>query len=65
MARFSSFWVLLSRSHDVHIWARLFIGAFLGATRSEAASHAHEAPRVMGWPLILLAIPSVLAGFGE
>jgi NADH-quinone oxidoreductase subunit L len=43
--------------------ARLFIVAFLGATRSEAASHAHEAPRVMGWPLILLAIPSVLAGF--
>ncbi|HKX60486.1 MAG TPA: NADH-quinone oxidoreductase subunit L, partial [Verrucomicrobiae bacterium] len=43
--------------------ARLLIVSFLGAPRSEAAGHAHDTPRVMGWPLILLAIPSVLAGF--
>jgi len=42
---------------------RLFLVAFAGAPRSESASHAHEAPRVMKWPLILLAVPSVLAGF--
>jgi NADH-quinone oxidoreductase subunit L len=42
---------------------RLFVVAFLGSARSEAAEHAHESPPVMGVPLILLAIPSVIAGF--
>jgi NADH-quinone oxidoreductase subunit L len=37
--------------------------AFLGTPRSEEAEHAHEAPAVMKWPLIILAVPSVLAGF--
>ena len=39
---------------------RLFFVAFAGQPRGEA--HAHESPKVMIWPLILLAIPSVLAG---
>jgi NADH-quinone oxidoreductase subunit L len=43
--------------------SRLFIVAFLGTARSDEAGHAEETPRVMRWPLILLAIPSVLAGF--
>ena len=43
--------------------ARLFIVAFLGAPRSEAANHAHESPPVMAVPLLLLAIPSAIAGF--
>jgi NADH-quinone oxidoreductase subunit L len=43
--------------------ARLFIVAFLGTGRSEAAHHAHESPPVMTVPLVLLAIPSLIAGF--
>src|SRR6201988_1534728 len=43
--------------------ARLFIVAFLGTPRTETASHAHESPPVMTVPLLLLAIPSVIAGF--
>jgi NADH-quinone oxidoreductase subunit L len=42
--------------------ARLFLVAFLGTARSEAANHAHESPPVMTVPLILLAIPSLIAG---
>jgi NADH-quinone oxidoreductase subunit L len=42
---------------------RLFLVAFLGPARSETADHVHESPRVMTWPLILLAVPSALAGF--
>ena len=42
---------------------RLFVVAFLGSARSEAAEHAHESPTVMTVPLVLLAIPSVIAGF--
>ena len=38
---------------------RLFFVAFAGPPRAE---HAHESPKVMTWPLILLAIPSVLGG---
>jgi NADH-quinone oxidoreductase subunit L len=41
---------------------RLFFVAFAGSARIEQAEHAHESPKVMTWPLILLAIPSVLAG---
>ena len=41
---------------------RLFFVAFAGSPRVEEAGHAHESPKVMTWPLILLAIPSVLAG---
>jgi len=37
--------------------------AFLGPARSEAANHAHEPPKVMTLPLIVLAIPSALGGF--
>ena len=42
---------------------RLFFVAFLGRERGEHATHAHESPKVMTWPLVLLAVPSVLAGF--
>src|SRR6185436_16100014 len=41
---------------------RLFFVAFAGNPRVDEASHAHESPKVMTWPLILLAFPSVLAG---
>jgi NADH-quinone oxidoreductase subunit L len=42
---------------------RLFFVAFGGPAKSEAAAHAHEAPIPMKWPLILLAIPTVIAGW--
>ena len=43
--------------------SRLFLVAFLGKPRSESAGHAHESPQVMTVPLVLLAVPTVLAGF--
>jgi len=43
--------------------SRLFLVAFLGSPRSDHASHAHESPPVMSYPLLLLAVPSVIAGF--
>ena len=42
---------------------RLFFVAFLGKERSENAAHAHESPKVMTWPLVVLAVPTILAGF--
>ncbi len=42
---------------------RLIFVAFTGGARSEAADHAHESPPVMSGILVLLAIPTVLAGF--
>jgi NADH-quinone oxidoreductase subunit L len=36
---------------------------FFGNPRSEHAKHAHESPLVMLVPLILLAIPAVIAGY--
>ena len=42
---------------------RLLFVAFLGEPRSEKAAHAHEAPWVMTGPLLVLAVPAVLAGY--
>ena len=42
---------------------RLFLVAFLGKSRSPAAGEARESPRVMTVPLVLLAVPSAVAGF--
>jgi NADH-quinone oxidoreductase subunit L len=41
---------------------RLLLVAFLGSNRSEAAKHAHESPGVMTTPLLILAVPALLAG---
>jgi len=43
--------------------SRLVLVTFFGGTRSDHADHAHESPKVMAWPLILLTVPTVLAGF--
>ena len=43
---------------------RLVIVVFFGKPRSDAARTSHEAPLVMTGPLVLLAIPAFLAGFG-
>ncbi len=41
---------------------RLLLVAFGGSNRSAAAASAHESPGVMTVPLLLLAVPSCLAG---
>ena len=43
---------------------RLWFIAFLGTPRSPAAEHAHESPLSMTIPLLVLAIPSAIAGYG-
>ena len=42
---------------------RLVFVALLGKARSDAVAHAHESPGVMKFPLLILAVPTVLAGF--
>jgi NADH-quinone oxidoreductase subunit L len=65
--------------HRRVIWALLLLGAFLTAfytarlifltffggprMSKEVAHHVHESPRVMTWPLIALAILTVVAGW--
>ncbi len=43
---------------------RLFIVVFLNQTKSAVVAHAHEVPAVMSWPLAILAVPAVFAGYG-
>jgi NADH-quinone oxidoreductase subunit L len=43
---------------------RLLVVVFFGKPRSESAQHGTESPAVMTVPLIVLAAPSLLAGFG-
>jgi len=43
---------------------RLVVVAFFGGPRTKTAEHPHAPPMVMWIPLVLLAIPSALAGFG-
>ncbi len=42
---------------------RLVFVAFIGPAKSQAPDRAHESPPVMTAPLVVLAVPSVLAGF--
>ncbi len=42
---------------------RLLVEVFFGHARSEPARHAHENPRLMTLPLVLLAVCAVLLGF--
>jgi NADH-quinone oxidoreductase subunit L len=42
---------------------RLFFVVFYPPEKSPEAAHAHESPAVMTIPLIILAVPTVLAGF--
>ncbi|HXR04643.1 MAG TPA: NADH-quinone oxidoreductase subunit L [Verrucomicrobiae bacterium] len=41
---------------------RLFYVAFVGKPRTEIAGYAHESPAVMTWPLMVLALFSVIGG---
>jgi NADH-quinone oxidoreductase subunit L len=42
---------------------RMWLMAFWGKPRSEAAEHAHESPPTMTLPLWVLAVPSLFLGF--
>jgi NADH-quinone oxidoreductase subunit L len=42
---------------------RLFFVAFLGEARNEKAKHAHESPKVMTMPLVVLAVFAVIGGY--
>lgn len=42
---------------------RLFFVVFTGKQRSHAVDHAHESPKVMTMPLVVLAIASAVGGF--
>lgn len=42
---------------------RLLVVAFLGQPRTSEASHAHESPRVMTLPLLILAVFTVFSGY--
>ena len=42
---------------------RLLFVVFFGPAKSEHAEHAHESPRIMTWPLIVLAVFAVIGGF--
>ena len=43
---------------------RLFVVVFLNRATSKEIDHAHEVPAVMAWPLAILAVPAVVAGYG-
>jgi NADH-quinone oxidoreductase subunit L len=45
-----------------YMFRLLFVG-FLGTARSETAAHAHESPKLMTYPLVLLAVPTIFAGY--
>lgn len=60
-----AYWtVLLSVFITALYTFRLFFVVFHGKERmdNKTRSHLHESPRVVWWPLVLLAIPSVIAG---
>ncbi len=42
---------------------RLWFVTFLGQPRAHGAEHAHESPLIMTVPLLILAVPSVIAGY--
>jgi NADH-quinone oxidoreductase subunit L len=41
---------------------RLVFVVFFGKAKTDAASHAHESPGIMTWPLRILAVASIFAG---
>jgi NADH-quinone oxidoreductase subunit L len=42
---------------------RLVVVAFLGKARTPEVAHAHDGPAAMTWPLLILAVLSVVAGW--
>jgi NADH-quinone oxidoreductase subunit L len=57
------YWVgVMTAGLTAFYMTRLVVVAFFGPPRTPSAEHPHESPKVMTIPLILLAIPSVIAG---
>ncbi len=44
--------------------ARLFTVVFLNKPTTKEVDHAHEVPAVMSLPLMVLAVPAIIAGYG-
>jgi len=42
---------------------RLFFAVFLGKAKSNLTAHAHESPKLMTLPLVVLAVASIFGGF--
>jgi NADH-quinone oxidoreductase subunit L len=42
---------------------RMWLRTFFSVPRSVEAAHPHEPPRLMAWPVTLLAVPSAVLGF--
>lgn len=61
-------WFFLLSAGGVFLTAlytfRLLFVVFLGGPRGEHARQASESPKVMTLPMMILAVPSVIAGFG-
>jgi NADH-quinone oxidoreductase subunit L len=58
------FWVgVIASFLTAFYMARLFTVAFLGGSRDSRAEHARESARVMTFPLCILAVLSVIAGY--
>jgi len=58
------FWVVvLAAALTPFYMTRQAMVVFFGKPRSDHAMHAHESPKVMIIPLVLLAIPAVCAGY--
>ncbi len=59
------FWIgLVAAVLTAFYMMRLFVMTFMGAPKSEKAEHAHESPKSMTMPLVLLAVLAVCAGWG-
>jgi len=55
---------LLTAFLTAYYMTRLFVVAFLGQPRTEEAAHGHDGPLPMTGPLLILAVLSVVAGWG-
>ncbi len=54
---------IVTAALTAYYMTRLFVVVFFGKPRDHASEHAHEVPAVMWIPLVLLAIPAVIAGY--
>ncbi|QSR84078.1 NADH-quinone oxidoreductase subunit L [Methylacidimicrobium sp. B4] len=58
------FWMAaLTAALTAFYMTRITLVAFLGRPRTKAAEHAKESPFVMGFPLIVLSVLAVIAGY--
>ena len=59
------FWIgLFTAFLTAFYMLRLVLVVFFGKPRSDHAAHGRESPFVMTGPLLILAVPAVIAGFG-